>query len=127
MLPTVFYFKDIHGVGALQVVDVALVVLINKKVKRVVPIGIVPCSIVNQLISSLVEPCPLCILFSEVDSESLAKAEEFVCWDFTSNFNVVIAIDELGFVGREKDGLGVCSSDFEVKRIFGVIEVSSTN
>jgi hypothetical protein len=56
----------------LDIVDMSLVVVVNEKVKRIVPVSVVTRAFIDDLVASFVEDGPFALFLSEIGGESLA-------------------------------------------------------
>ena len=56
----------------LDIVDMPLVVVVNEKVKGIIPVSVVASAFIDDLVASFVEDGPFALFFSEIGGKSLA-------------------------------------------------------
>ena len=119
-------FENIHSIRWFEVVDVPFLVVINKQIKGIVSICIVPCTIIDILVAGSVENSPLSVLFSEVYWKSLTQTEYFVACHLTADLYVIVAEDKVTSYCRKKHGFTSSLQNCKVKRILAEAEINST-
>lgn len=65
-------FDDVHRICGLKVVYVSFMILVDKKVKRIVSICIISCSVINLLVARSVPDGPFPIILPKIDWKTLA-------------------------------------------------------
>lgn len=97
------------------------VVPLLEQIKGIISVSLSSNSCINHLSSISVENCPFSIFLAESFKESLSNSVDELTIDLSSDFEVVIAEDDLLIVGGEDSCSILFSSDFEVERRFSVL------